>query len=432
MLDVSSIRKDLTPSDEVYHTALDYMRMSPVKLEAISDLSSSLDDFVAYSLPLCSYHSRWSDLQATDFIKNRVAPLEYNRGYNFSTDLLRTESKSERFEDVNPLGWISDESSYVGLNRESLYYLNRLKDFCNEKNLRLILFKTPTIFEWTDGEHNAFQKFADEAEVPFIDFNLYPLLGEIGFDALMDTSDSSHMNFHAAMRLSDWVADYLVRDCACEDVRESDAYAFMDEQTASWHAKFDPLVASSEEPDPADYMEDLMQSGNYTVFVCVRDDASGSLEYAQRQKFDALGLHKLAGIGERDPYLAIVSNGEVVYEAIHDATDREVQSDLTVDYSVDRLGIDGAHPTADNTSGMLVHTHILPDGRVAELTSANLDSGNTASCMVDGVEKCRDKRGLNYVVYDNDTHEVVQTANFDTYESPVRKVYANYMMNDES
>jgi hypothetical protein len=57
---------------------------------------------------------------------------------------------------------------------------------------------------------------------------------------------------------------------------------------------------------------------------------------------------------------------------------------------------------------------VLTGGITYELVSAGLDYGDASSIRLDGVEYSVNNRGLNFVVLDTETGEVVDSVCFDT------------------
>ncbi|MDR2782599.1 MAG: hypothetical protein LBB48_01955 [Treponema sp.] len=122
----------------------------------------------------------------------------------------------------------------------------------------------------------------------------------------------------------------------------------------------------------------------YSVLIAARDDASKSLTNKHLSALAGLGLQKSLKNQDHIPYLAVIDKGLVVYEA---------------------LGI--------SKKDLLTYHGILADGALFSLTSA----WNTplTSIFFDGADYAINGRGLNFVVYDNETGRIVDSATFDTY-----------------
>ena len=62
------------------------MRFSENKLEAIKACTDTFDEFLAYVFPIFSYHTRWKELNSTDFQIFDYSANASVRGYNLVTD----------------------------------------------------------------------------------------------------------------------------------------------------------------------------------------------------------------------------------------------------------------------------------------------------------------------------------------------------------
>jgi hypothetical protein len=394
------------------------MQLSPVKIEAAQDLAQDPDEFFTYLIPSFAYHDRWSTLDYSDFIKNEPTNSAFYRGYNttYSQYLEGTDPAAV----ATPLATVSDTDKQAQLNADSLVYFERLVTYCREQNLRLVVFATPTSGAWSDGEHNAIENLTSRYGITFLDFEVNPLLDEIAFNPNFDTTDSVHMSYSGAAKLSSWIARYLRNECQLTDVRNDPKYTYMEQEVSDWHAKFDPLHGALEATDPAEYVKGLMASGNYTLLITAKDDATKSLTEAQRKTFWSLGLTDLSTLGYHDAYVGMVTNGVVTYEAVKKDTSIAPPSPLTSQTSPPYLAYDDISFEKDTGSMPLTYKAVLADGRSCTLKSGGPNMGNTSSCTIDDGENSPDSRGLNIVVYDNDTHHVVHTANFDTYAEAER------------
>jgi hypothetical protein len=86
------------------------------------------------------------------------------------------------------------------------------------------------------------------------------------------------------------------------------------------------------------------------------------------------------------PYIAVIDRGDVVYEALG----ADIRESLT-------------------------WTGELRDGSEYEILSAGLHAGNTCVIALNKADYAVKRRGLNIVVYDNETREVLDSVAFDTW-----------------
>lgn len=140
------------------------------------------------------------------------------------------------------------------------------------------------------------------------------------------------------------------------------------------------------EPVPAGsgYLHAYLQSlldRDITLFISVRDGAAAALTAPLIEDMRALGIQTdLRGRAYNSFYAVVTADG--VYE------------DVATDSALTREGTIGDVPYAIASAGYWV--------------------GNYSSIMIDGVEYSKNARGMNIVVYDNRTGQVVDSVGFNT------------------
>lgn len=130
---------------------------------------------------------------------------------------------------------------------------------------------------------------------------------------------------------------------------------------------------------------------DYIIYLSVMDEAAGMMDDTARACLAEWGLNELSQLEWWDSYLGIINSGQVVYE----------QKD---------------HGSVPITTRYF--DHVLESGG---LKSKYCHS----SIIIDGTEYSPNSRGINIVVYDTMTKEIVDTAVFDTYANPI-KVLKDY------
>lgn len=140
-------------------------------------------------------------------------------------------------------------------------------------------------------------------------------------------------------------------------------------------------LAISNLPDLDEYLAELAELDHHTIIIAARDEASCRLTESNRASLSALGLE--ADLGYRNSYYAVISP-ECVIE--------ELSDDSSLEYS-----------------------GFLSDGESLYVHSAGYDYGNTCSIMIDDVEYANKSTGLNFAIYDNESHRVVNRSSFNTY-----------------
>lgn len=421
VLDVSGLRRNA--SDAFYHKALDAMQLSSVKYEAVMEHIGDFWDALEYLVPLLTYHDRWKTLGEEDFKKESYEPDMSVKGYEYvNTRYLDADRGYQQMS--LPEYVYNEEADPKEIDADHFYYFEKLAEFCSEHKIQLVLIKIPTS-GWSSSEHKSMQLISEEYGLDFIDFNYEPFISEIHFQQAMDTSDSGHLNYYGAQKVSCWLGNYLQAECKGTDVREDLEFYAWNEQAAEYHRKIVPVIWENI-CDPCDYVENTMSATDYTMFIMAKDEASNELTDVQRQRFADMGMTALANLGYRDSYLAVIENGTIVKEEQKEdpldtvTEEKEEAYDSAKELSVQDIIREEKEKQEPAEDPLISYKGFLSDGTDYDICSGGYRLGNTASCKIGGSEYAPNRTGLNFVVYDNRRHEVVDTACFDTHNSSVR------------
>lgn len=133
-----------------------------------------------------------------------------------------------------------------------------------------------------------------------------------------------------------------------------------------------------------DYLDALKEAKDrYTIFISVKDDASGAMNNKIISGLKALGLDAELAEGLRYSYAAVIEQGQVIYENFE-------------------------HEKIEKSGG-------FDDGVMSySITSGGLDRGSCSSVVINEEEYSENMRGLNFVIYSNETHRILDEVAFDT------------------
>ena len=190
VLDASALR--YTQASVFYRKAIEGMEFSSVKYNAVKDYSNNFRETIANLLPLYAYHDRWKSMNDIDFQIARYLPNVCVRGYNFT---------NERYLDSNeplliPSFYVNSDEKQE-LIAEGIDYFERIVDFCDTNELNLVLVR---LASWQPSEHNAVKDLAEAHGLELLDFSFEPLLGEIGYNWAVDSTDAYHANYYGAKK----------------------------------------------------------------------------------------------------------------------------------------------------------------------------------------------------------------------------------------
>lgn len=127
-----------------------------------------------------------------------------------------------------------------------------------------------------------------------------------------------------------------------------------------------------------------LQDSRYIIFISAKDDCTSNLKTIVSANLKDIGLQTELQGKYRCSYLAVVSDGNVVEQCGYIKLEKE---------------------------------GVVRDGLVRyEMVSAGSECGNVSSIKIDGAEHSKNGRGLNIVVYNQETKRIVDSVCFDTYE----------------
>ncbi len=360
----------LNTAESCTRKAMDYMKWSPVKVEAVKDICTidKNQSILSYYLPNVRFHDRWTELSEDDF----------------------TGSLSSHYElkGFCPLMARSDYTEYVPFEAGTLEkmaepvkvmedYLSRIIELCNTKGIEVILAKTPTK-EVNLGRYNAVSRIADKYGISYYDLNEVQLYNKIKFDYPVDMHDNyGHTSISGSVKVMDFFGK-LLRDTYVIKGKQDMQW----EQTKGFYENLLKEYSMIYVTDICTYLN-MIDNGRYSVFISAKDEASVSLNDEIIALMKKLGLN-FGLLGQyRASYLAAITE-------------------------------DGIYEEIGNEK--LEHCGTIRNGAVTfELTSAGAECGNVSSIQIDGVEYSKNQRGLNIVVYDNLLKKTLDSVAFDTY-----------------
>ena len=106
-------------------------------------------------------------------------------------------------------------------------YLDKIADLCEENDIELILFKSPTVswqYPWYDEWDKQLVDYAEEKGLLYI--NGIDYADEMGLDMTKDTYDKGvHLNVYGAEKCSRFLGNILRNDYSVPDGRQNASLA---------------------------------------------------------------------------------------------------------------------------------------------------------------------------------------------------------------
>lgn len=360
----------LNSAESCTRKAFDYMHWSSVKKDAVKTICK-LDENqseLSYYLPNIRYHTRWKELSENDFTYAEKSQHYELKGYAPFSHYGRNQNFVP-FE----CGVSEEKIEMVPLMKE---YLEKITQLCAQEDISLILIKTPSTYQ-NIGKHNTIEQYATEHKLAFLDFNEKAVYEECNYCFAQDNSDDGHGNLWGAQKVTNYIGKFLIENN--NDICQDD---WQWERTKSCYEEIKKDYTLIHTTDIDTYLT-LLQDTRYTIFISVRDECADALKDTTLNHLKNLGLEADLKGKFRYSYLAVLSNGV-----------------LTEQLASEKIEF---HASLENNS--LFYT----------ITSAGFTCGNISSIIIDGAEKSKNGRGINIVVYCNDTRKVIDSVCFDTH-----------------
>ena len=178
--------------------ALDKMRMSKNKIEAINVSVENKDDRATYYLNIIKYHSRYNSLTKTDIKEGILQEGIDNDGF------ISLDSVPEITVDNKK---ILKQDTKKEIYYKNVEYLNKIIALAEENNIELILVKTPCqMDEERQSKVNWLVDYTAEREIAFIDYNR--MSKELKLEE-GDFYDTGHVSGTGAEKVSTNFSNYI-------------------------------------------------------------------------------------------------------------------------------------------------------------------------------------------------------------------------------
>ncbi|MBD5469556.1 MAG: hypothetical protein HDR19_00135 [Lachnospiraceae bacterium] len=362
-----------TSSEAYIRKAIDYMKWSNVKVQAIEDICSIDTNQTknSYYFTNLRFHTRWAELSENDFSYSKMSSHYEMKGFSTTFDQANDNDYVPLYTEGNDETTKADEL----MQR----YIEKISALCATNDIKLILVKTPAPSQKI-GKYNTTKQLADTLNVKFYDFNTMQLYNDIEFSYDSDMMDTNgHTSFKGAIKITNYLGNLLQTDYdiapQVNDAWENTRYAY---SCLLCNANLKHI------PDINTYLDCLnLMKDHYSILIAVKDDATSCLNDDVVRKFNDLGLSFRLMEKSGTSYIAVISP-ENIYE---DIGNTPLEAKGTIRNGIVRYQITSAGSTCEHPS---------------------------CSIQLDGTEYARAGSGLNIVVYDNLTKKVIDRVSFDT------------------
>lgn len=363
---------------------LDAMKLSKVKMEAISDICAKdpAQSKPGYYLKLDRYHTRWPQLNEADFEPIEV-PHQELKGY--MPMYAPGKDEFETFVHDTQTAYQTD------VNKSGYEYLMKIGELSKENNIRLLCVSLPFHYSMNDGMYNTCMDAAIKCGADYIDFDEKSIYESM--DIKMPKENIvGHGNLWGAMKLAHFFGDYLEEHYGLEgqnDPQWEDSKAYFERvKQNGWLATEDDIYR---------YMEGI-KDDSYSIMMMLgiplEENALSIMSPKLRKSIQALGFAADEKFAEGEGYYFV--------RTPEDGFREEAYRDLTITGNLRN------YCKLYNMECVFFGS----PGDTEMLLKIMIDDTNDAVGEKDGKGYRVSPIGINMVVYDNEIKKIATNASF--------------------
>lgn len=205
---VGAVFQDADMNGEIYYTR--EIPDSEYKQKYLDQcFGNNKERMLTYRFPLITFHENWKQIEYSSI--NYEKTLELNKQKSLST---MGYEKMPSGDEVPNIGDYTQFEQWE-LSDESKQILDEICEMCKAKNVSIVFFTIPA-----QGEYHFFdavQNYADEHDAVYV--NLYPEMEAVGLDIMLDYSDTHHLAESGAIKVADYMGQYLWDHYNLSDMR---------------------------------------------------------------------------------------------------------------------------------------------------------------------------------------------------------------------
>lgn len=354
-------------SESCLRKSVDFMKPDAVKQAMIRDICEldNTQSALSYYFPNIRFHTRWYGLEKSDFRFRVDGAASKLKGYCPFPTACENDSFSPFTTDpsvpADPFQPVMEE------------YLEKITQLCKEKDIKLILVKTPTTAH-NAARYNTIRAFADKHDLAYYDFNESGIYNDCSFDFLKDMYDNGHCSITGANKVTSYLGSILSSEYMVSSVEDPQW-----ERSMNYYHEILRDYQLPGKSDILEYLEALKQDG-YIIFLSAKEDISSGMNKEIMQALKNLGLQTDLMDKVEYSYYAVISNEGILEEC---------------------------------NAGLLTRIGTVAD-LPFNLTSNGSNRDGYSSIQIDGKEYSPNRGGLNIVVYNRYTGKFVDAVCFDT------------------
>ena len=219
-------------TEERLHWFLDHMRLSPLKLQAVNELSNKAHLGLArlsLVLPVLRFHANWSQLGSEEY---ESVPQGLKGAATYENFLYRVVDETQNYVE-------SDKRR--SLNKSLEKTLTALLSFLEPRRSRVLFVRLPQAVG-SESRVAELNSIGDTIQARGFDYlDLGNAKDEIGLDLTEDFDNKVHANARGTIKFTHYFGKYLSDRYGFADKRGSDEYKLWDEAAES----YDELLLTS-------------------------------------------------------------------------------------------------------------------------------------------------------------------------------------------
>lgn len=328
--------------------------------EHIEDEKMNID----YKLRWPIIHTRYKELEKYDFVEYDFS--QYGRGTDLSYD-----ARPASFPASAMGNYIAEELKST--NKE---WLDKLYQLSLDEGFELVLFMAPTVITHSDqGQINSAVLYAQERGLHVFDFNRK--YAELGFDYATDFVDDYHLNGYGAEKLTRFFGEFFEQNFDLADHRGEEGYE-------QWEKSYERFLQIKE-------IHALKQTPTFDLFI---------LQIQKMQNLTCI-------VSFEGEYQKTAPAGGIAW--MLGMTDEQYEKGGTYLYQYGTLT-----EIMDNTSKEVYIMELSEHDtlKVQNMALADSPKGSHEDLMINMEVVGVGTDGVNFVVYDNITKQVIDTRGF--------------------
>lgn len=355
-------------------------------------------------IPMIEYHSRWDELTVTDF-EDIETDFDYMAGNKAGAVVKASEIS---LKEVNAQAeWRASKNTgrsvvifgnnrtenetgttlYIpAINEENKEWLLRIKELCQNNNIEMLLTKIPTQISsveypgaWTLYRYEVTKAVAEECGIKFWDMTYD---SNLKLDFSTDTSDEgAHLNFRGAEKATACMQEYIMANYSIPT-----SSSILYDKALEQYKAARGLAQLQSEVDFSQYLKKIGEMENIKILMVAYDEWIEGFTTEELELLENLGLQLVDEAKKGDAYGAAIENGTVTFEQL---SGRNIGYPYTDEW--------------ENEIGLISVGHY------------NNSNGAVSSININSKKYTVDNKGLNIVIWDNETNTILDSVTFDTH-----------------